>query len=56
MGSSRNAWHKQIGVVHVSPPDSYRVEAGNAASLWPIAIFLFLSVAQPGLTLMQGMP
>lgn len=44
MGGSRNAWHKQIRVVYMSPPESHCVEAGNAASLWVYStIFIPLS-------------
>ena len=51
MGGSRNAWHKQIGVGYMSPPESPCVEAGKAASLWVYSIIFipFSGTARFGL-------
>lgn len=43
-GGNRNAWHKQIDVVYMSPPESRCTEVGMTASLWVYnTIFIPLS-------------
>lgn len=47
MGDNRSAWHKQLSVVYMSPPDSHYVEAGSAANLWEYRI---ISIPPSGTT------
>lgn len=42
MSENRIAWHKQLRVVYMSPPDSRCVEAGSAANLWEYRFILIL--------------